>query len=68
MSEDLSEKAEFINEKQLLQRLPVSRRTLTNWRNKGQIPFVRLPGSRRVFYHWQSIEAALLRMQRNGQT
>jgi len=53
----------FLSEAELLKRLPVCRRTLTSWRRRGQIPFVRLPGSRRVIYHWQSIEAALLRMQ-----
>ena len=59
--------SEFLSESELLKRLPVCRRTLTSWRKRGQIPFVRLPGSRRVIYHWQSIEAALLRMQQCGQ-
>jgi len=31
----------FINERQLLARLPVSRRTLFNWRTTGKIPCVR---------------------------
>jgi len=56
----------FLSEAELLKRLPICRRTLTSWRKRGQIPFVRLPGSRRVIYHWQSIEAALLRMQQGG--
>ncbi|HEX3856282.1 MAG TPA: helix-turn-helix domain-containing protein [Verrucomicrobiae bacterium] len=55
----------FINEKELLKRLPVSRRTLFSWRTTGKIPFVRL-GGRRVLFHWPSIEAALLRMQTGG--
>jgi len=55
----------FINEKELLKRLPVSRRTLFSWRTTGKIPFVRL-GGRRVLFHWPSIEAALLRKQRGG--
>ena len=55
---------DFINEKELLRRLPVSRRTLFSWRATGKIPFVRL-GGRRVLFHWPSIEAALLRNQ-NG--
>ena len=55
----------FIDEKQLLVRLPVSRRTLFNWRAAGKIPSVRL-GGRRVLFHWPSVEAALLRMQRGG--
>lgn len=55
----------FIDEKELLRRLPVSRRTLFTWRETGKIPFVRL-GGRRVLFHWPSVEAALLRMQRGG--
>jgi len=55
----------FIGEKELLKRLPVSRRTLFNWRTTGKIPFVRL-GGRRVLFHWPSIEAALLRKQNGG--
>ena len=57
--------AGFIDEKELLKRLPVSRRTLFNWRATGKIPFVRL-GGRRVLFHWPSIEAALLRKQHGG--
>src|SRR5208283_5822327 len=55
----------FIDEKTLLKRLPVSRRTLFSWRTSGKIPFVRL-GGRRVLFHWPSIEAALLRNQKGG--
>lgn len=57
--------AGFINEIELLKRLPVSRRTLFSWRATGKIPYVRL-GGRRVLFHWPSIEAALLRMQTGG--
>lgn len=57
--------AGFIDEKELLKRLPVSRRTLFSWRTTGKIPFVRL-GGRRVLFHWPSIEAALLRKQQGG--
>jgi predicted DNA-binding transcriptional regulator AlpA len=56
---------DFINERELLKRLPVSRRTLFSWRMTGKIPSVRL-GGRRVLFHWPSIEAALLRMQKGG--
>jgi excisionase family DNA binding protein len=55
----------FIDEKELLRRLPVSRRTLFSWRTSGKIPFVRL-GGRRVLFHWPSVEAAMLRMQTGG--
>jgi hypothetical protein len=54
--------AGFIDEKQLLARLPVSRRTLFSWRMTGKIPCVRL-GGRRILFHWPSVEAALLRHQ-----
>jgi hypothetical protein len=56
--------AGFIDEMELLNRLPVSRRTLFAWRESGKIPSVRLPGSRRILYHWASVEASLLRQQR----
>ena len=56
----------FIDEKQLLKLLPVSRRTLWQWRETGKIPCVRLPGGRRVLFHWPSVEAALLRRQKGG--
>jgi predicted DNA-binding transcriptional regulator AlpA len=57
--------AGFINQKQLLARLPISRRTLFNWRTTGKIPCVRL-GGRRILFHWPSVEAALLRHQQGG--
>ena len=55
----------FLDEKQILERLPISRRTLANYRTAGKIPFVRL-GGRRILFHWPSVEAALLRHQRGG--
>ena len=58
----LSGEANFIDQKQLLARLPISRRTLFNWRTSGKIPYVR-PGGRRILFHWPSVEAALLRHQ-----
>jgi predicted DNA-binding transcriptional regulator AlpA len=57
-----SSEARFIDEKQLLAKLPISRRTLFNWRTSGKIPCVRL-GGRRILFHWPSVEAALLRYQ-----
>ncbi len=55
----------FIDEKELLKRLPISRRTLYNWRTTGKIPSVRL-GGRRILFHWPSVLAALLRKQIGG--
>jgi hypothetical protein len=62
----LAGEAGFIDQKQLLARLPISRRTLFNWRTTGKIPCVR-PGGRRILFHWPSVEAALLRHQGGGQ-
>jgi predicted DNA-binding transcriptional regulator AlpA len=62
-----SSAAGFLNQKQLLARLPISRRTLFNWRMTGKIPCVRL-GGRRILFHWPSVEAALLRHQHGGQS
>ena len=58
--------AGFIDEVEMLKRLPVSRRTLFQWRESGKIPFVRVSG-RRLIFHWPSVEAALLRAQRNSE-
>jgi hypothetical protein len=55
----------FLDQKQLLARLPISRRTLFNWRTPGKIPCVQL-GGRRILFHWPSVEAALLRHQQGG--
>jgi hypothetical protein len=71
MSKDAIETAppgegEFIDERELLRRIPVSRRTLFSWREKQKIPFVNL-GTRRILFHWDSVREALLRQQRGGQ-
>jgi len=57
--------AGFIDQKQLLARLPVSRRTLFSWRVSGKIPHVKI--GRRILFHWPSCEAALLRYQRGAE-
>ena len=62
-SEPTRDKPGFIDQHELLLRLPVSRRTLANWRNSGKLPFVRLPGSRRLLFDWESVRTALLRTQ-----
>jgi len=58
------EQAVFVDTTEVLRRIPISRRTLTNWRDKGKIPFVRM-GGRRILFHWPSLQQALLRQQRN---
>jgi predicted site-specific integrase-resolvase len=57
--------SEFITQIELAKRIPVSRRTLFNWRASGKIPAVCL-GGRKLLFHWPSVEAALLRQQRGG--
>jgi hypothetical protein len=54
----------FIDEKQLLARLPISRGTLGNWKAKGLLPYIKI--GRRCLYDWASVQAALLRRQRGG--
>ena len=55
----------FINEKQLLARLPISRGTLGNWKAKGLLPYIKI--GRRCLYDWTSVQGALLRRQRGGE-
>ena len=57
--------AGFINEKQLLARLPISRRTAFTWVQTGKLPCVKI--NRRKLFHWPSVETALLRQQQGGQ-
>jgi hypothetical protein len=54
----------FIDEKRLLARLPVSRRTLGNWKANGILPYIKI--GRRCLYDWASVQGALLRRQRGG--
>jgi predicted DNA-binding transcriptional regulator AlpA len=52
----------FIDEKELLTRLPICRRTVFNWIRQGKLPCVKI--GRRKIFHWKSCEEALLRLQR----
>jgi hypothetical protein len=58
----------FLDTRGLRQRVPVSKGTIEAWRKSGLIPFVKIEeGPRgRVLFHWPSVEAALVRMQRGG--
>jgi len=56
----------FIDEKQLLTKLPISRGTLGNWKAKGLLPYIKI--GRRCLYDWASVQGALLRRQRGGQS
>ncbi len=60
-----SGEAGFIDEKRLLAKLPISRRTLGNWKAKGILPYIKI--GRRCLYDWASVQGALLRRQQGGQ-
>ena len=55
----------FLDEKELLKRLPVSRRTIHNWRTSGKIPSIKI--GRRILFCWENVSAALRRMERGGE-
>jgi len=57
---------EIVDSEEFRRRVPVSRRTEFDWREKGLLPFIRPPDGRRVLYHWPTVLGALLRMQRGG--
>lgn len=52
----------FLDEPEILHRVPISRRTLGDWKSKGVIPFIRI--GRRCLYDWESVRSALLRKQK----
>jgi hypothetical protein len=60
-----SGEAGFIDEKRLLTKLPISRRTLGNWKANGILPYIKI--GRRCLYDWTSVQGALLRRQKGGQ-
>lgn len=55
----------FIDQKELLRRLPVSRRTITNWRRARKIPAIVI--GRRVLFCWDSVSQALRRLERGNE-
>jgi hypothetical protein len=54
----------FIDQVELLRRLPISRRTLANWRTAGKIPSIVI--GRRVLFCWENVSAALRRLEKGG--
>lgn len=58
--------AGLLTVEEVLQRLPISRRTLAAWTKRRVIPSIQLPGSRRRLFHWGSLERALLRHQQEA--
>ncbi len=54
----------FIDSAEMLRRLQISRKTLYRWRAALILPSIEI-GSK-VLYHWPSVQAALLRLQRGA--
>ena len=55
----------FIDEPECLRRVPVSRRTWFDWREKKGLPYIRI--NKRILYDWDSVRQWLLRQQRGGE-
>ncbi|HEX3716506.1 MAG TPA: hypothetical protein VH595_00940 [Verrucomicrobiae bacterium] len=64
LTENASGERAFMDEKQLLTKLPISRRTLGNWKATGILPYIKI--GRRCLYDWASVQGALLRRQKGG--
>jgi hypothetical protein len=58
------EAEDFIDTAGVLRRLPICRKTLFSYRASGKVPYVQI--GRKVIYHWPSVSAAFIRMQRGG--
>jgi hypothetical protein len=58
------EPEEFIDTAGVLRRVPICRKTLFSYRASGKVPYVQI--GRKVIYHWPSVLAAFLRMQKGG--
>jgi len=65
LTENASGERAFMDEKELLTKLPISRRTLGTWKTTGVLPYIKI--GRRCLYDWASVQGALLRRQRGGQ-
>jgi hypothetical protein len=55
---------QFLTNSQLQEILPLSRRSIFEWRRKGILPSIQV-GSK-ILYHRESVIAALLRQQHGG--
>jgi len=55
---------QFLTNSQLQEILPLSRRSIFEWRRKGILPSIQV-GSK-ILYHRESVIAALLRQQQGG--
>jgi hypothetical protein len=55
----------FLTVAELQKKIPVSRRTIFAWRKQGWLPSVQ--AGTKILFHWKSVEAALLRLQRGAE-
>jgi len=55
---------QFLTTRQIQEILPLSRRSIFEWRRKGILPAIQI-GSK-ILYHRESVIAALLRRQNGG--
>src|SRR4051812_12879293 len=66
--EVVPEFSEFTNFDGLMERLPWrGERCLREDVRRGRFPSIKLPGSRGYIFHWPSVRAALLRLQRGAE-
>jgi len=54
----------FIDEKELIRRIGLCRKSVYNLRKRAQLPYCRL--GKRIRYHWPSVEAKILSRQIGG--
>ena len=57
----------FIDFAELSRHVPLCERSLREAIRRGRIPSIVLPSGRRRIFHWDSVQAALLRMQRGAE-
>jgi hypothetical protein len=56
----------FLDFRRLLDFVPLGERTLRDLIKRGIIPHIRVKGGRRLLFHTESVERALVRFQRGG--
>jgi predicted DNA-binding transcriptional regulator AlpA len=62
--ESRNETKEFLSLKELLEKIPVSRKTIHNWRRSRKIPAIVI--GRRVLFCWKNVSDALRKMEIGG--
>ncbi len=60
---ELSPEYRLVAESELLERIPVSRRTIGFWKKDGKIPYIKI--GKRCLYSWADVMNAMNRLGRN---